>query len=157
MATENQGRYRHSLADFDTQRRQFSFDTVVVTAANHDAQKTEHDNLVAAIADVTLGTLDFEEYVADREQIRPLIFPASASAQVNIQWVFTYVNDVTGSTFNVRVPTADITDTTLFAAGSNLWDPTDAKWVTLVAAFEAHIVAPNLGDAVTLQQVAYLQ
>lgn len=157
MATENQGRYRHSLGDFDNQKRQFSFDTVVVTAANHDAQKTEHDNLVAAIADVTLGTLDFEEYVADREQIRPFVKPAAAAAQVNIEWVFTYVDDTTGSTFNVRVPTADITDTTLFAAGSNLWDPTDAKWVTLVAAFELHVLAPNTGNTVTLSQVAYLQ
>lgn len=157
MATENQGRYRHGLADYDNQKRQFSFDTIVVTAANHDAQKTEHDNLVAAIADVTLGTLDFEEYVADREQIRPLILPAAASAQVNIQWVFTYVDDVTGSIYNVRIPTADITDTTLFAAASNLWDPADAKWVTLIAAFQAHITAPNTGNAVTLQQVALLQ
>ncbi len=157
MAIENQGRFRHSLGDFDNQKRQFSFDSIVVTAANHDAQKTQHDNLVAAIADVTLGTLDFEEYVADREQIRPFVKPAVASAQVNIQWVFTYVDDVTGSTFNVRVPTADITDVTLFAAGSNLWDPTDAKWVTLVAAFELHVTAPNTGNAVTLSQVAYLQ
>lgn len=157
MATENQGRYRHGLADFDKQKRQFSFDTIVVTAANHDAQKTEHDNLVAAIADVTLGTLDFEEYVADREQIRPLIYPTVASAQVNIQWVFSYVDDVTGSPFNVRIPTADITDVTLFSAGTNLWDPTDAKWVTLVAAFEAHITAPNTGNAVTLSLVSYLQ
>ncbi len=157
MATENQGRYRHSLGDFDNQKRQFSFDTVVVTAANEAAQRIEHDNLVAAIADVTLGTLDFEEFVADREQIRPFVKPAAAAAQVNIEWVFTYVDDVTGSTFNVRVPTADVTDTTLFAAGSNLWDPADAKWVTLIAAFEAHILAPNTSNAVSLQQVAYLQ
>ncbi len=157
MATENQGRYRHGLADYDTQRRQFSFDTIVVTAANHDAQKTEHDNLVAAIADVTLGTLDFEEYVADREQIRPVVLPTIAAAQVNIQWIFTYVDDVTGSTFNVRVPTADINDTTLFMAASPLWDPADAKWVTLIAAFEAHITAPNTGNAVSLSQVALLQ
>lgn len=157
MATENQGRYRHSLGDFDNQKRQFSFDTIVITAANHDAQKTQHDNLVAAIADVTLGTLDFEEFVADREQIRPFIKPTAAAAQVNIQWVFTYIDDTTGSEYNVRVPTADVTDTNLFAAGSNLWDPTEAQWVTLVTAFELHILAPNTGNTTTLQQVAYLQ
>lgn len=157
MATENAGRMRHSLGDFDNQKRQYSFDTAVVTAANHDAQKTLHDNLIAAIADVTLGTLDFEEFVADREQIRPYVKPSVASAQVNIEWVFTYVDDVTGSTFNVRVPTADITDTTLFAAGSHLWDPTDAKWVTALAAFEAYVIGPNTGNAVSLSQVAYLQ
>lgn len=156
MATENNGRYRHGLVDYDGQRRQFSFDTVVVTAANHDAQKTEHDNLVAAIADVTLGALDFEEYVADREQIRPLVKAAAASAQVNIEWVVTYVDNVTTSVLNVRVPTADVTDTTLFATNSNLWDPTDAKWVTFIAAFEAHILSPD-NNAVSLQQVAYLQ
>lgn len=156
MATENDGRYRHGLVDYDGQRRQFSFDAIVVTAANHDAQKAEHDALVAAIADVTLGNLDFEEYVADREQIRPLVRPAVAAAQVSVEWVVTYVDDVTGAESNVRVPTADITDTTLFAAGSNLWDPLDAKWVTFVAAFEAHIISPE-GNAVTVQQVAFLQ
>ncbi len=156
MATENEGRYRHSLVDYDGQKRQFSFDTVVITAANHDAQKTEHDNLVAAIADVTLGALDFEEMVADRESIRPLVLAAAASAQVNVEWVVTYVDDVTGAVSNVRMPTADITDTTLFAANSNIWDPTDAKWVTFIAAFEAHVLSPE-GNAVTIQQVAYLQ
>ncbi|KKM24527.1 hypothetical protein LCGC14_1604190 [marine sediment metagenome] len=156
MATENNGRYRHGLVDFDGQRRQFSYDTIVVTAANHDAQKTQHDNLVAAIADVTLGLLDFEEYVADREQVRPLVRPAAASAQVSIEWVVTYTDDVTGAESNVRMPTADITDTTLFAPGSNLWDPLDAKWVTFVAAFELHVISPE-GNAVSVQQVAFLQ
>lgn len=156
MATENEGRYRHGLVDYDGQVRQFSFDSAIVTAANHDAQKTQHDNLVAAIADVTLGALNFEEFVADREQILPLVKAAAASAQVNIEWVFTYVDSVTTAVYNVRVPTADITDTTLFATNSNIWDPTDAKWVTLIAAFEAHILSPD-GNAVTLQQIAYLQ
>lgn len=156
MATTNEGRYRHALTDYDRQTRQFSFDTVVVTAVNEAAQRIEHDALVAAIADVTLGTLNFEEFVADREQILPLVAAASASAQVNIEWVFTYVDNVTTAVYNVRIPTADITDTTLFAANSNLWDPTDPKWVTLIAAFEAHARSPD-GNAVTLQQVAYLQ
>lgn len=156
MATENAGRYRHSMADYDGQRRQFSFDTAVITAANHDAQKTLHDALVAAIADVTLGTLDFEEFVADREQIRPLVNPAAAAAQVNIEWVITYVDDVNSSEYNVRVPTADITDTTLFAAGSNEWDPTDAKWVQFVTDFEAFVLSPD-GNAVSVQKVVYLQ
>lgn len=156
MATENQGRVRHSLVDFDGQRRQFSFDTDIVTAANHDAQKTLHDALVAAIADVTLGNLDFEEFVGDREQIRPLVSASAAAAQVNIEWVVTYIDDVTTSEYNVRIPTADITDTTLFAAGSNLWDPVDAKWAQFVTDFEAYVLSPD-GNAVTVQQVAYLQ
>ncbi len=156
MATENAGRYRHSLVDYDGQRRQFSFDTVVVTLANITAKIAEHDALVAAIADVTLGNLDFEEFVADREQIRPLVQPAVAAAQVSVEWVVTYVDDVTGAESNVRIPTADITDTTLFAAGSNIWDPLDAKWVTFVAAFEAYVISPE-GNAVSVQQVAFLQ
>lgn len=156
MATLNDGRYRHSLVDFDRQRRQFSYPTTVVTAANHDAQKTLHDALVAAVADVTLGALDFEEYVADREEIRPLVSPALSEAQVNIEWVVTDVDDVTGAIRNVRVPTADITDATLFAAGSNLWDPTDAKWVAFVAAFEAYALSED-GNACSVSQVAYLQ
>lgn len=156
MATVNVGLVRASQADFDGQKRQYSFPTTVVTAANHDAQKTLHDACIAAIDDVTLGTTDFEEYVADRESIRPLILPAAASAQVNIQWVVTYVDAVTGAIANVRLPCADITDTTLFAAGSNEWDPTDAKWVTFVSAFEAYVLS-ELGNAVTVSKVVYLQ
>ncbi len=156
MATENAGRFRMSMADYDRQRRQFSFDAPIVTAANHDANKTLHDALVASILAVTLGTLDFEEFVADREQIRPLVAAAAASAQVNIEWVVTYVDDVTTTVYNVRVPTADITDTTLFATNSNIWDPTDALWVTFIADFEAYVLSPD-SNAVSLQQVAYLQ
>lgn len=156
MATINTGLYRHSEVDYDGQKRQFSFNAPIVTAANHDAQKAAHDALIAAIADVTLGELVFEEFVADREEIKPLVKAAAASAQVNIQWVVTYVDSVTTSEYNVRIPCADITDTTLFAANSNLWDPTDAKWVTFIAAFEAHVLSPD-GNAVTVQQVAYLQ
>ncbi len=156
MATVNEGRYRHGLVDFDGQKRQFSFDTAVITAANHDAKKTAHDNLVAAIADVTLGALDFEEFVADRESIRPLILGATAAAQVNIEWEVAYVDSVTGAVSRVRIPTADITDDTLFASNSNIWDPTDAKWVTFIAAFETLVLSPA-GNAVTVQQVQYLQ
>ena len=157
MAVVNQGRYRHGMIDFDGQRKQFSFDTAIVIAANEIAERAAHDALVAAIADVTLTTLDFEEFVADREQIRPVVRPTAAAAQVSVQWEFTYIDDVTGSEFNVTVPGADITDTTLFTPGSNLWDPTDAKWVTLIAAFEAHVLAPTTGNAVTLQQVVFKQ
>lgn len=157
MASINEGRFRLSLADFDQQKRQFSFDAAVITAANHDAKKTAHDALIAAILAVTLGTKDFDEFVADRFSIRPIIYPTAAAAQVNIEWVFTYVDDVTGSPFNVRVPTADVTNDDLFAAGSHLWDPTEALWVTLAAAFDAYVFAPITGNAVTLSQVAYLQ
>lgn len=156
MATVNNGKYRHSLVDYDGQKRQFSFDAPIITAANHDANKALHDALVAAFADVTLGALDFEELVADAESIRPLVKAAVAAAQVNVQWVVTYVDSVTTSVYNVRIPTADITDTTLFATNSNLWDPADAKWVTFIAAFEGYVLSPD-GNAVTIQQVEYLQ
>lgn len=156
MATENAGLYRHGLTDFDKQTRQFSFDTIIVNAANLVAQLAEHDALVAAIADVTLGTLNFEEFVADREQIRPLVAAASSVAQVNIEWVFTFVDDVTSAEYNQRIPTADLSDATLLMVGTNIWDPTDAKWVTLKAAFEAHVRSPD-GNAVTLTGVVYLQ
>jgi hypothetical protein len=156
MATVNQGVVRLSQVDYDGQKRQLSFPTDVVTAANHDAQKTLHDALIAAIMDVTLGELDFEEFVGDRESIRPLVRPAAAAAQINIQWVVSYVDDVTGAVANVRIPCADVTDTTLFAAGSNLWDPADAKWVQFITDFEAYVLSED-GNAVTVQQVAYLQ
>lgn len=156
MATENAGRIRMSIIDWDGQKRQFSFDTDIVTAANHDGEKSDHDALVAAILDVTLGNLDFEEFVADREQIRPVIKGAVAAAQVNVEWVVTYVDLTTTATYNVRIPTADITDDTLFATASHLWDPTDAKWVTFIAAFEAHVESPD-GNATSISQVAYLQ
>lgn len=156
MAVINEGRFRLSLVDYDGQRRQFSYDTTVLTAANIAAQTITHDNLVASIMAVTLGTKDFEEMVADRESIRPLVKAAAASAQVNIEWVVTYVDDVTTTVTNVRMPTADITNTDLFAAASHLWDPTEALWVTFKTDIEAHVLSPE-GNGVTLQQVAYLQ
>lgn len=156
MATLNDGRARHSLVDYDRQRRQYSYPTVIITAANHDAKKTEHDAFIAAVADVTLGNLDFEEFVADREEIRPLISATSTAAQVSIEWIVTDVDDVTGAIRNVRIPTADITDALLLAAGSNLWDPTETQWTTFVTAFEAYVLSED-GNACSVSQVAFLQ
>jgi hypothetical protein len=145
-----------SLGDFDSQKRQFSFPAAIVTAANHDAQKALHDALVAAIMDVTLGTLDFEEFVADREQVRPFVRAAAMSAQVNIECVVTYEDDVTLTQYNVRIPTVDLEDDTLWTIGTNQWDPTDAKWVEFISAFEA-LVLSDLGNAVSVVKVVYLQ
>jgi hypothetical protein len=156
MATVNEGLFRYSMTDYDKQRRQVSFPTDVVTAANHDAQKTLHDAMIAALEDVTLGALDFEEFVGDRESIRPLVAAATAAAQVNIEWVVTYTDDVTSAVANVRIPCADITDDTLFMPNSNIWDPTDAKWVQFVTDFEAYILSED-GNAVSIQQIVYKQ
>lgn len=156
MATENDGRFRISLGDFDSQKRQLSWPTAVVTAANHDAQKTLHDALVAALMDVTLGTLDFEEFVGDREQIRPFVRAANSVAQVSIEWVVTYEDDTTLAQSSTRVPTADLEDETLLTIGTNEWDPADAKWVQFVTDFEAYVVSP-LGNAVSVVKVVFLQ
>jgi len=142
--------------DWDGQKRQFSFDTDVVTAANHDAQKTLHDALIAAVADVTLGALDFEEFVADREEIRPVVKAAVAAAQINIEFIVTYIDDVNSAVMHVRIPTADVTDDTLFMPNSHIWDPTDAKWVAFISAFEAYVMSPD-GNAVTIQLIEYDQ
>ena len=156
MATINVGAARLSQVDFDGQKKQFSVPTAVITAANHDAQKTLFDAFVAAVDDVTLGNSDFEEFVADREMIRPLILPTNAVAQVQIQWLVTYVDGTTGATETITIPCADLTDATLLQAGSPLWDPTDAKWVQFTTDFEAYVLS-DAGNAVTLQQVEFKQ
>jgi len=156
MATENAGFVKISLGDFDSQKRQLSFPTDVVTAANHDAQKTLHDAFIAALRDVTLGTLDFEEFGGDREQERPFVRSANSVAQVNIEWVLTYEDDVTLAQYNTRVPTADLEDEILLVVGTNEWDATNAKWVQFKTDFEAYAMSPA-GNSVTLQKVVYLQ
>lgn len=156
MATINEGLVRYSMVDYDKQKRQVSFPTDVVTAANHDAQKTLHDAFIAALEAVTLGALDFEEYVGDRESIRPLVAAAAPTGQVNIEWVVTYVDDVNSKVANVRIPCADLTDATLLMPNSNIWDPADAKWVTFIADFEAYVLSED-GNAVSIQQVVYKQ
>lgn len=156
MATVNEGGFRISEVDYDGQKRQFSLPTIVHTPANLAANIVLHDALVAAIQDVTLGASDFHEMVVDRESIRPLVKASSFAAQVNIQWLVTYVDDVTGAVETFRMPCADVTDDTLVEANSHVWDPTDAKWVTFVADFEAYILS-DAGNAVSIQSVLYVQ
>ncbi len=156
MAVLNVGLFRMSLLDFDGQARQFSFESSVLTVGNIAAETITHDALIASIQAVTLGTIDFHEMVADRESIRPRVFASAAAAQVSIEWVVTYVDDVTTEVQNVRIPTADLTIDALLAAGSHLWDPTFATWVTFTTDFEAHVLSAA-GNTVTLQQVAFLQ
>lgn len=156
MAIVNVGAARLSQVDFDGQKKQFSVPTAVITAANHDAQKALFDAFVAAVDDVTLGESDFEEFVGDREMVRPLLLPTVPTAQVQIQWLVTYIDAITGATETITIPCADITDATLFQAASPLWDPTDAKWVTFAADFEAYVLS-DAGNAVVVQQVEFKQ
>ena len=140
--------------DFDGQTAQVSFDTTAPIAGNLVAQEALHDALAAAFLDIILGGAVNNEVTLRNEFAGTK--PSTSVAQRNIQWVVTYRDTTTTSEFHVKIPMADISDATLFATGTNQWDPADADWIAFVAAFEAYVLSPA-GNAVEVLNVAYVQ
>jgi len=139
--------------DYDHQTAQFSLEVETPTAGNFAAQQALVDALNDAIVGITLGgTVHYD--MAARTSFSGTI-PTIGSAQRQIQWLVTYVNDVTGGVRTVRIPTANLSITDLLLPASNEMDLTSTEGALFVAAFEAVVL--DEGDAVTVQKVEYLQ
>jgi len=119
-----------------------------ISAANFDAQNTLRDTLVTAIGNVTLGVMAKQQVnIIDATSS---LTPASSAAQRELKWLVKY-RGTDGVTYNAEIACPDITDDTLLAGNSDLWDPSDASWVTFIAAFEALVIDSDDGAVVILE------
>lgn len=149
------GRLVMKMMDADKDTQQISFDGPVADDLNFDAVIGQADALVAAIEGITLGALVSRDFVADRVDNSPVTPPVLIRAQTNVQWIFTYADNVNGRVFTTRVGTAD-----LDAAGVSIVNgvPTlslaAGLGAALKTAFEAYVRSED-GNAVTLQSVTY--
>lgn len=140
------------LLDHDGDRQQVSFDGLTMTAASHDAVVAAADALRDAILAVTLGANAGRDIAAQFQVLTPAN-PADVFAQINVQWVALYTDNVDGSQHRTRIGTADL-DQATETYGDTVAIPLGAgAGLALKTAFEAFVL--NDGHAVTLNAVYY--
>lgn len=143
------------MIDRDDDSRQFTLPATQVTAANHDAQYALAQALLAGVEGISrLVTRKWDFGARRTETGDPR--PTAGSAQVNIEWQVTYVEDTTLDVRTVRIGGANLDISGILLAGSNVADLTATEMAAFVTAFEAYVVGPA-GNAVTVQQVAFLE
>lgn len=142
------------MRDFDGDKKQFSLEMGAVTdGTTYDAVSALATTLAAAINDVCAGNNSTLKFVATESE--PDDTDASAFlAQAHIRWIIEYKDATTGDgPYQIAIPTPDLGDDTLVLAGSNHYDPADAKWVTLIAAMEGEVKNPRTGNEITIQDI----
>lgn len=142
------------MRDFDGDKKQFSLELGVVSdGASYDTESGLATTLAAAINDVVAGNNSSLRFVATESE--PDDTDASAFlAQAHIRWIIEYKDATTGDgPYQIAIPCPDLGDDTLVLAGSNHYDPADAKWVTLIAAMEGEVKNPRTGNDITIQDI----
>lgn len=144
------GFYSRSLKDYDGETTTFRTSVTELNAGNIAAQITLQATLGSAINDMVLGTLQKINYgnVVDNGAAPP----SDPFAQREMKWLIRYVDDVTGKRYQCELGTANLArldpnnrDRAYIGDGAEV----DA----FVAAFEAYVVAPDTGNAVSIESI----
>lgn len=149
-----------TLLDSSKEQAQVSVNALELTAANFTAQQGLRDAFFEATEDVILGVrVQAQTSVIARDVTAA---PANTAAQRESKWLVSYrdnsvnvpgapgvANPGYGKYFNIEIPTADVTDASLFVAGSDLanWQGAgaDTQWTDWVADFQAYARSPYGG------------
>jgi len=156
------GYYQITMRDYGDELSTVKFACASLTAATFDAQLALAQTLRSTIEAVTLGITARTKWVSVASRNAGGEYSADPNAQREDGWLLVFENDVTGKTYTLSVPCADLgigTGATphLDPAGE-VFDQTHADWVALKAAFEAVVVAPDsiADQAVTLLEAIYV-
>ena len=143
-----------NIVDFDGDRQQVSFETVdtELDGSTFSDDYTDITDIQDALAAIILGNNGPLSYVAVESGSTPAP-PNDPFAQTNIQWVFEYTDNVTGSRRTTRVGTADLDVASIMYNGAPAIDLSTGVGATLKAAFETAV--RNEGNAVTLVAVYF--
>lgn len=149
-----------SVIDYSKEVAQMGVQATELTAANFVAQQTLRDAFFEATLDVILGvSTQVQTSIIARDVTIP---PTNTAAQRENKWLVSYRdnsefvpgapgvnNPGYGKYFNVEIPTADVTDASLFKAGSDEanWEGAgaDTQWTDFVAAFQGYVRSPYNG------------
>jgi len=138
-----------SYQDFSQEKSAATFATRQATAANFDAIAAEISALLAALQGITLGNVNTTRWVAQKNSVTAGA-PAVSTAQRELKWLLVLEDDSTGARIQREVPTADTVDATLYIAGTDFADLSDADWVAVKAAIDGIFINPDTGNTVTL-------
>lgn len=149
-----------SIIDYSNEVSQMGVQAIELTAANFAAQQALRDAFFEATEDVILGVrVQTQTSVIGRNVDAA---PTNTAAQRENKWLVSYrdnsalvpggggvANPGYGKYFNVEIPTADVTDASLFKAGSDEanWNGAgaDTQWTDFAVDFQAYVRSPYGG------------
>ena len=145
-------RMTFSQNDYSGESTVMTVNVPVINAANFDAQESLHAALEVTIELVTIGSKVKRQKII--EDLGSGGFASDTEAQREMKWLISYHdNSFPARKLSVELGCADVIDVDLLQPNSDIADLTDADWVTFVTNFEALVVAPYTGNAVTLDRI----
>jgi hypothetical protein len=148
------GRMIFNILDFDGDRQQVSFETVdaALDGTDYGGWVTDVSDLQAALAAIILGNngpLIWQSYESGSTPAAP----SDPFAQTNIQWIFEFTDNVSGSKRTTRVGTADLDVADTLYNGAPAINLATGVGATLKTAFETLVRSD--GNSVTLNAVYF--
>ena len=145
-------RMTYTQADYAGEKTVMAVNVPVISAANFDAQETLHAALETAISAVVLGAKVHRQKIID--DLGAGGFASDTEAQREIKWLVSYHDDSFPTRkLTVEIGCADLIDADLLVVNTDIANLTDADWVAFIAAFEALVIAPYTGNAVTIDKI----
>ena len=142
-----------TVIDYDGDKKTTSFEGVTGTAANFTAQETLRAAMITELQSIILGNTTqtaFQAVVTDFTVANP----TDPFAQVNIQWIIEYTDDVTGGVYQVSLGTADLAQAdTLYNGAPALSVSTGGAGEAAKDAIEAY--ARHNGNAITVNAIYF--
>lgn len=138
-----------NVKDYSNESSIVQFTLAQGTAANFDALIAQKNAISAALADIMLGVLETEYFIAQKNN--PANGPAGTPiAQREMKWRLIFTDDVTGGTFDREVPCADISNAALFAGNTDIANLAATEWVAFKAAVDGIVRNNATGNTATL-------
>lgn len=144
-----------TIMDHGFERSTVSFQGVSIGGANYDAQVALHNELISAIQDITIGTINKRMTVA-AEAVLTSSAPTSPFAQRENKWLVRYHDVVTGDRFTLSIPCADLS--LLEPNGERLDASLPAgQYDAFKDAFEAYVkVGEVVDNAVEVDEILFV-
>lgn len=125
---------------------------VALSAGNFTAQMGLADDLVAAIAAVTLSSLQKDSRIASETKFAPVV-STDPYNQRGIKWLVRAA-DTNGNPVSFHIPGANLSTALGILVGENM-DLVSTEGAALVSAIEAY-VRSNDGEAVVVSEIVYI-
>jgi hypothetical protein len=142
-----------SYKDYSKETSHLRLWVTTLTAGNFAAQTALHLTLFGALDAITLGLQQKTRTIADVTVLNTT--PATNPlAQRENKWLLRYHGNTTRKNFTAELPCADLTK--LDTNNTDFIDKGSTEWTDLKAAFEAVVVDPDDGSAVTLDDAEFV-
>jgi len=138
--------------DYSNESSVISVESTALTAANFDAQETLRAALQTAMEVILIGVLQ-KTSKGNRVDVSADL-PASSAAQRENKWLVSYHDDTFPTRkLSIELPTPDVENEDYVLGNTDLIDLTDTDVAAFVTAFEAFVLAPWTGNAVTVDKI----